>query len=296
MIGSLAGCARRCVGRGVVAWRPPRGPRTAHHERGRHALRREGRRVRDEAGVQGDEHAGGRRCAAAAGALAEPVGRDRCERAERRVEHHRRHGPRPRERVHRPDERGIAHRVVPGVGDDPVGPQPRVAEPLRDARRDRVVERAVRDRRDPVCGPRHDRDPHREREREDPRRADARRARAFLRGPRPARARAVPCGGGLALRRVLPGPRPARPHAVPCGEGLVCCRVLPGSGRLVHLGAAPGSGNPPSSPALPSASTTSHAGSPTTLEYDPSMRSTANAPTPWIAYAPALSSPSPVSA
>ena len=41
---------------------------------------------------------------------------------------------------------------------------------------------------------------------------------------------------------------------------------------------------------------TSHTGSPTTFDHDPSMRATANAPIPWMAYAPALSSPSPVAA
>src|SRR5690606_11920427 len=73
--------------------------------------------------------------------------------------------------------------------------------------------------------------------------------------------------------------------------------------RPARRGADPGPqrpqrdhGNAPSSPASRRSSTTSHAGRPTTLVYEPSIFSTKKQPIPCTAYAPALSKPSPVAA
>ena len=59
------------------------------------------------------------------------------------VDEHRDAGVRPEQRVAETDQRRIADRIVRGVRHRAVGPEPGVAEPLRDARRDHVVKRAV---------------------------------------------------------------------------------------------------------------------------------------------------------
>ena len=78
--------------------------------------------------------------------------------------------------------------------------------------------------------------------------------------------------------------RPPAPRAPVAAPPPAPAPVLGGRARsAVDRGAAQPSGNAPSSPVLRSASTTSHTGSPTTFEYEPSMRSTAKLPMPWTA-------------
>jgi hypothetical protein len=219
-----------------------RRPHGDGEERGRDAFGHQRGRVRHEARVQRHGEARDGRRAPRREARGDALDGGGREGGDDGVHRHRDERRSAEEPVRRGEQRGVADGVMRDVRHGPIGPQPRVAMPAREAQRELVVIDAV---------PRWRKAPRRPR--------------------RDAEARGE--GGGEHPDRV----------------------VAEGRGRAAHPRVAPfATGNRASSPVRSSALTTSHAGSPTTFAYEPSMRATAKAPMPCTAYAPALSRCSPV--